>query len=152
MFKNQKTKQNSIQLVKESVASSLINLFWKSTFSESANWKMVKKKKRKEIRLTFGSRWPGHSWSQTCAWGPGHQRGDRKAHLPLQIVQGPNEVDSPSGRKGSCLRGRVLKPESGCAIRLISAWCLFLSKKTNKPVTVAGSGSASSSHVSKIFL
>ncbi len=53
--------------------------------------------------LTFGSRWPDRSWSQICAWGPGHQRGDRKVHLQPQKARVPNGEDFPSEMEESYL-------------------------------------------------
>lgn len=75
------------------------SLMKKVCTSLQQSWKWTEEWKA----LTFGSRWPGRSWSRTCAWGPGHQRGDRKVHLQPQKAQGPNGEDFPSEMKESYL-------------------------------------------------
>lgn len=123
-------------------------------------------------RLTSGSRWPGHSWSQICAWGPGHRRGDRRVHLWPQKARVPDGEGFPSETKESGLQNErgsqkvfsVLsyKLESinfqksavdmQMSKELFSCLVYFCLKDVNKPVTVVGRVSDSSSHVSKSFL
>lgn len=54
--------------------------------------------------LTFGSRSPARSWSQTCAWGPDHRKGGRRVHPRPQKAQDPNGGGFPSEMEESCLQ------------------------------------------------